>query len=401
MDPFAAIPGRRLGLWVLVGLLLSGSAARAYSFSDDLEVYGYLQSWVTLFEQMEEADALFQHPSGDVATTQTSGFSLHQVRGGMDYRVLDGRLGFSLLLKAERNPAILNAYASVQITEWLRFRLGQFKIPTTYAGMILSRDMDFIQRTQLAAYCADYALSRTVHPSSLFYNNASHYRDMGLGVDGELPIGIGSFRFFLMVGNGLGANLYIGGGSERQFILTNLPQFFSGGRLELADLFGWFTLGGHASLNRHTNMVFNSGRVVYDLDRLSWSVDAQLRIPNTGLALAGMFAAGKLADDYDADGRVDLDYSGWDVRAIWGLSEVIAPHWRSHRIELTGRYESYESEWNEVGAGVEQTQLTLGMNYQFEEYAKVMLNYMVRWTDDPSAPDLADDAVLLSLQLSI
>lgn len=383
-----------------MGLLLA-TPAQAHEFSEDLQVYGYLQAWVTLYEQMQEADELFQHPSGDVATTQTSGFSLHQLRGGLDYRVWDGWLGFSLLLKVERNPGILNAFVSLNPAEWLRLRLGQFKVPTTYEGMILSRDLDFVQRSRLATRCVDWALSRTVHPSSLFYNNASYYRDMGLGADGRIPLGFGELRYFLMVGNGLGANLYIGGGTERQEILTNLPQFFYGGRLELADLFGWLTVGAHASYNRHTNMVFNSGRTVIDLKRLSWSVDGRLTIPGSGLRLAGMFAAGEVDDDYDADGNTDLRYSGWDVRAIWALSEVIAPGWTEHRIELTGRYEVYASEWNGVGAEVTQAQLTLGLNYLFADYARAMLNYMIRWTDDPTEPDLADDAVLLGLQLSI
>lgn len=377
----------------------------AHTFSENLEAYAYAQIWATLYEQLEEADQIHQFPSGDEGATSTTGLSLHQVRAGVDYTFAD-RFGLHLLLKLERNPALLNTFASFEVAHWLRIQVGQQKIPTTYEGLVLSRDLDFLQRSQLTRAAADYALSRTVHPSSLFFGNRSYYRDLGIALKGELKLGAGGLRYLGMIGNGLGANLFIGGASERQFILTNRPQFFYGLRFELFEWFDVVTVGGHVSYNRHDDMVFNSGRVVYDLERLSYSADLRVAVPTTGLRLAAMVGGGTVDDDYDDDGAVDLRYEGWDLRLIWSLGEAFAPllpgpRAAGHDLELAVRYDGYRSHWNGVGYRVSQQEVTVGVNYLYRSFVRVMLDAIWRRTDEPGMPDLADDGLLLGLQLAI
>jgi len=393
-------------LLIGIALVAVSPEAGAYSFSDDLEAYAYVQAWATLYEQLEEADAVHQFPSDDEGKTETTGLSLHQVRAGVDYLFADDLLGLNLLLKLERNPALLNAYAAFHVAPWLRIQVGQQKIPTTYEGLVLSRDLDFAHRSQLTRASADYALSRTVHSSSLFFGNRSYYRDLGVALRGDIDLGQGGLRYFAMAGNGLGANLFIGGASERQFILTNGPQLFYGLRLELYDWFDVVTVGAHASYNKHDDMVFNSGRVVYDLDRLCYSADLRLAVPRSGLRLAGLVGGGLVDDDYDDDGRVDLRYEGWDVRLVWSVGEAFeallpGSLTASHGLELAARYDWYRSEWNEVGSSVLQQEVTLGVSYLYRSYVRVMLDLISRHTDEPGLPDLADDGLLLSLQLAI
>ncbi|MFH1807554.1 MAG: hypothetical protein ABIJ09_02320 [Pseudomonadota bacterium] len=399
------VPVVRSTVLAVVAVILA-VPAQAYRFSDGLEAYAYAQVWATVYEQLEEADALHQFPSGDLGVTETTGLSVHQVRAGLDYLLIDDRVGLHVQLKLERNPALLNAFASFHVARCLRVQVGQQKIPTTYEGLVLSRDLDFAHRSQLTRVSADYALSRGVHTSSLFYGNRSYYRDLGVALKGDVDLGHGGFRYFAMAGNGLGANLYIGGSSERQYILTNGPQLFYGLRLELYDWFDVVTVGAHASLNKHDNMVFNSGRVVYDLDRLSYSADLRLRIPVLGLRLAGLAGGGRIDDDYDNDGRADLLYEGWDLRLLWSVRDSLgtllpASLTADHDLQLAARYDWYQSQWNEVGSLVSQQEITVGVNYLYKDLVRLMLDAIWRQTDEPGLPDLADDGVLLSLQISI
>ncbi len=385
-----------------LALLLAASEAGAHSFGDELEVYAYAQTWLTLVEQLEEADEVYQFPSGDRGVTATTGWSLHRLRAGIEYFFVPGRLGLNLLLKLERNPAVLNAFATFRVADWLRIRVGQQKIPTTWEGLVLSRDLDFMRRSLLARASADYALSRTVHPSSLFFNNRSFLRDLGVAVRGDIDLELGGLRYFAMVGNGLGANLYIGGASEAQFILTNAPQFFYGLRLELFDLLDTVTAGGHVSVNRHDDMVFGSGRVVYDLDRLSWSADLRVHLRALGLRLAATHGRGRVDDDFDDDGNVDFRFQGWEVRLLWSLSEAFATLLpEEHNLELGARYDWLRSRWNGAGSRVRRREVTAGVNYAYRSYVRVMLDGVFRRTRDPGLPDLDDDGLLLSLQVAI
>jgi len=146
--------------------------------------------------------------------------------------------------------------------------------------------------------------------------------------------------------------------------------------------------------------------VVYDLDRLTYSADLRVKVPVTGLRVAGMVGGGRVDDDYDDDGRVDLRFVGWDVRLIWSLGEAFGSSLsgsfgREHDVQLTGRYDWYQSEWNGVGDEVEQKEITLGVNYLYRSFVRVMLDAILRRTDEPGMPDLADDGLLLSFQIAI
>lgn len=76
--------------------------------------------------------------------------------------------------------------------------------------------VDFILRSQMASAASDYALSRTTYASSLFYGNLSQLRGLDVAAKGEVAVGPAPFRYCGMVGNGMGANLYIGGQSGRE-----------------------------------------------------------------------------------------------------------------------------------------------------------------------------------------
>ncbi len=386
--------------------ILAPRAAGAYEFNRTIEVFVYVSAWVTVYEQMEEASGLVQYPSGNEAAASASGFSLSRLRVGLRLTLLKGWLQLKAQVKLERDPAVMDIFLQLNIRPWIRFKLGQFIVPGAYENMIDNRSLDFIQRTHLARNLVDWSLSRTPHVSSLFHGNRSYRRDFGLAMAGDIDIRRGFIRTIIMVGNGLGNNLYIGGSTNKEFIVTNLPQFFYGIRLELADLFDVLTVGGHFTYNEHDNIVLNSGRTVYDLNRISGSGDVRVKIPRTGLRAAGMFGYGEVREDFDRDGHGDLTYYGWEAKILWSLTGLAAGRTdcgfcEKNSIELGGRYENYTTEFNGSGVRVEQNDWTIGLNYEYIQYLKVQVNYVLRRTTDPSFPDLDDDILFVNVQFSI
>jgi hypothetical protein len=387
-------------------LLLSYSAqpAAAYEIDDRVTIFGVLQSWVTIHEQMEDAKGLFQYPPDkDEAVDSASGFSIHRVRLGGDYWLIPKRLQLNGQIKFEKPVGLLDINLRLRIADWLNLRIGQFKTPGSYEAMQSAYGLDFVLRTTLATLMSDYSLSRTVHASSHFAGTRAYFRDAGIGLFGDIDIVIGSVRYFGMIGNGLGNNLFIGGETKREFIITNGWQFLYAGRLELADLFDIVTIGGHASYNKHDNMVLNSGRKVLDLDRTSWSADARIHIPFAFLDLAGVYGAGEIHEDYDRDKRGDLDYSGWEVRALWDLSAFLGQFvpgsfLAANRFGIGCRFDRFDRAVNHANEHTIQDNWTAGINYGYKDVARFQLNYIWRKTRHPVDPDLADNVLLLNIQ---
>ncbi len=378
----------------------------AGDFRGTAEPYGQIQTWATLYEQMEETDELYQFPSGDPAAQVASGFSLARVRAGVRLGLLDGLLQMVLSMRLERGPAVLDAFGAVRLHDAFGIAVGQQKIPGPWENLVASRNLDFILRPIISESISDYSLSRTTYPSSLFYGIHSYLRDLGIAVFGDVRTGPGRLRYRLMLGNGLGANKFIGGGTSKEYIISNAGQFFLGARIEAADFFDVVTLGGHVTWNRHDDMVFNSGRTVYDLNRLTWSGDLRISIPRTGIRIGGLYGGGLIDDDYDDDGRTDVRFHGWKCRLVLRLNDPISaamgsPFLPDHVIEIGGRFEQYVYEWNESGSRIIRSVWTIGASWRFRTYASLVLNYMIRKTEDPSLRDLDDDALLLQVQFSI
>ncbi len=376
--------------------------AGAYEFNDQAEAFGYAQFWFTLYEQMEEARELYQNPSRDSAATSASGLSINRARLGARLRLLEGRLRFYVQLKLERDPSLLDLLLSWRPARWCELGNGQQKIPSTYENLILSHQLDFIQRSLFSRNVADFSLSRTTFASSLFYGVRSNLRDLGLSLKGRVDLGPLELSYLTMLGNGLGANLFIGGGTNKEFIITNPGDFFYGARLELS-LPEVATLGGHINHNHHDNMVYNSGRVVFDLDRLSASGDLQITIPRTGLRLGGLYGWGEIDDDFDHDGRTDLAYWGGEARILWLLNPLLQRiSWtgflQRHQFGMGARYDNFSSTWNGSGSTVEQHTFTFGATYRYDPTIKVQLEFLLKRTDDPDQRDLDDNVLLLSVQ---
>lgn len=342
--------------------------------------------WLTIFEQSE--NGLKQTGTLDKGTEITSGFNFTRGRVAFNYRYLPHNLLLRLQIRLEERVDILDGYVGWEPKKWFRVYLGQMKVPSTYEALTSGSSLDFISRSSLSKSISDWSLSRASYYGS-FYGNLSYYRDLGLAIKGTLALKERAdfFKYFLMISNGLGQGLYIGGRESKEYIYTNdVGDFFYGLRLELSP-FKFFQFGGHISHNKHDNMVFNDERTVFDLKRQSWSVDLRFDLPHT--RITGMYGGGLIDDDFFHSGKKNLEYSGWEAAVIFSL-------WKE-RLELGARYDAYITESHESGNEIEQNNLTLGANLQFFNKLRIMLNYIFKDTVNDIEPDLDDDILYMSV----
>jgi len=366
-------------------------------------VFANLQTWLTVWEQDEAAAALTQVPSGDLAADTTTGFSIQRARVGAEGSFFDDLFGLRIQIKLEQSVELLDAYARLTPAKWFELRVGQFKTPTTYENLTDDQTLDFVSRTLISAAIADYSLSRTYYTATQLSGVRAQQRDLGISAVGQIDLGPVPLRYRLMLGNGLGANQWIGGSSGKQVVLTNPPQFYYGARLELEPAPGFVTLGGHASYNKHDNMALGGARMVVDLFRTSWSADVRLSVPAAGLRVTGLYGGGKILEDFYGDGKDDLHYHGWEGKIMWRLTEPLRAwtgwSWlHDHALELGFRYDGLMTETDESGMPTWQRNYTFGLAYLWRDYIKVQTDFIVRRTADPAQPDLADDGLILCVQ---
>jgi hypothetical protein len=397
---------QRTVLTLLAALALWPASAGAMEVNEHLDVFGYAQIWLTVVEQMEDARGLFQHPSGDGAVDTATGFRLHKARVGLTADFAGDVLHADVLFKLEGAPGILDLAIRITPLPWLTILVGQFRIPSTSENLVSDRHLPFVLRTGLSDTLADYSLSRTNYSSSLLAGNRSYRRDLGVGLKAGHEGERFAIRAFAMIGNGLGANLFISGQTARGFLVTNRPQFFYAARVEMEPLREVILVGGHVSWNKHDDVVFNSGRAVFDLHRLSASGDLEIRVAEIGLRGGGVGGWGAVLEDDNGDDRVDYRYFGGSGWVSWNLMPMLrrasAGRWsRHHHLSFGYRYERLTTQVDEAGFLTHQDDHTFGLSWQYREWVKLQLEVVHRVSDVPYEHDLDDDLVLLSALFSL
>lgn len=348
------------------------------------EIHGYVQTWWTVREELE--NGVRQAGSEDMAAQTTGGFSLRRARLSVADTLGSSRLRYRLEILLEENARLTDCYLAGRLVPGWELIVGQQKIPSTYESLQSSATLDFVERSLLSERIADWSLSRTPYISP-YMGNRALLRDTGLG----LRAAIGPVRCFAMAGNGLGANLFIGGKQRKEFLYGNAPtDLFYGLRVD-AEVRPGLTVGGHATWNRHDNSLFNDTKTVIDLHRWSWSVDLGWVLPQ-GVVLHGMYAAGAVDDDYYRDRRTNYEYQGYELKALaWLVPD---------RVQAGLRFDRYEDEFNQAGNRVVERHWTAGVNAPLGPGSRLQLNYVWKDIDEPYVPDLDDDLLLLSAQLT-
>lgn len=376
-----ALGGARGG--ALGGLAAPARAAQPAD-ATAVELHGYAQLWWTVYEGAE--NGLRQPVTQEAAADHASGFLLRRARANGDFRVagVRGRLGVRL----EGSPiALLDAYAIVPLRgEVAELWAGQMKIPSTYEIETPSETLDFATLGRFSEVATDYALSRSPALASRLTGIRSCDRDLGVGVKGAVT----TLRYFFMVGNGLGANRFIGGPSTRKEIYANaFGAYFYAARLAWRPL-PMIELGGHASWNDHPNAVLDDRRTVLDIRRASASADVHAALAGR-FELTAMYGAGRVEDDIDNDGRTDYRYRGWEAKLI----AQILPR----RLRAGLRYDAFAEESYDNGAEDILHTGTIGAAWFPRAGLRLQAEYQRNELESDTNPDRDDDLFLLTGQI--
>jgi hypothetical protein len=336
-----------------------------------------------------------------MAAQEASGFQIHRARISSELRLAGTDLRGQLELRLERNPGLLDAWlAWAPWNEAVEVRAGQMKIPSTYEVGTSSAELDFPTRSQFSSKVANWSLSKAANLTSPFLGLLTYNRDLGISLRAERY----GCRAFFMVGNGLGANQYVGGQAWNQYIDGNaFGAFFYGIRLSvdplpaLGILPGGFPvrsvrLGGHASWNHHPELILGDGRTVLDLFRRSWSLDLHIDLLGC-VRLTGMTGAGYIEDDANVDDKTDYQYRGWELKVVG----VILPG----RLEVGFRYDVYWDEKSESGDEKYRYHYTAGLTFLHGRRVRVQAAYTWKVLDSLTDPDIRDDVFILALQLRV
>jgi hypothetical protein len=291
-------------------------------------------------------------------------------------------------LRLEGSPvALLDAYAVLPLRgELAELWAGQMKVPSTHEVDTPSEALDFGTPGGFSSVAADYALARSPSLASRLTGVRTYDRDLGVGVKGSAA----PLSYFVMVGNGLGANRFVGGPGARQEVYANsFGAHFYGARLSLRPLPA-IEIGGHASWNDHPNAVLDDKRTVLDIRRASASVDLRVA-PVERIAFVAMYGAGRVEDDIDYDGRADYRYRGWEAK----LTAWVAPR----RLRAGVRYDAFGEESYENGAEDILHAATAGLSWFPGEGLRLQAEVRRNILESDANPDLDDDLVLVTGQV--
>jgi len=386
---------------MLIAAAFPFSTAADEGRSPSLDMEATASFWWTIHEQVQ--NGLIQQGSGDRAADHASGFAFRHGRIAFILGSSGGDLELLLRIRLEERTDIVDFYGGWIPSHIFRIYIGQMKIPSTAEVLTPYNDLDFASRSTFGRKVGDYSLTRTPYISSVMAAR-SYDRDLGLAIKGSWP---GDrqrsnrqpgnrqpdgrpweVRWFLMAGNGMGANRYIGGRENEEFLYTNsLGNLYYGGRLEITPVH-LVTAGIHASSNEHNDIALGDRGPVMDIDRKVWSADIAVGHPRSP-RIYGFYGEGEMADYFDAQQYL-FDYSGWGLQAVWPML--------SGRLELALRFDRFVSESGRDGNETTRDDWTAGINFSPLENLRLQLNYVSKNAVNEFESDIDDDILYLNFQ---
>lgn len=372
-------------LLIMVLVPFSASAEDEGS-SPTLDIEATASFWWTIYEQVQ--NGLTQQGSGDSADDYASGFAFRHGRIAFIFGSPKGDLQLLLRLRLEERTDIVDFYGGWLPSPLFRLYIGQMKIPSTAEVLTAYNDLDFASRSTFGRKVGDYSMTRTPYISSVMAAK-SYDRDLGLAIKGSWPPDRHwETRWFLMAGNGMGANRYIGGRENEEFLYTNsMGDMYFGGRLEISPI-QWMTAGMHASSNKHDDISLGDRGPVMDIDRKAWSADIAVGHPHAP-RMYGFYGTGEMEDYFDAQQYL-YDYSGWGLQGVWPFLDG--------RLELALRFDRFASESGRDGTEMVQDDWTAGINWSPLENLRIQLNYVTKDATSEFESDIDDDILYMNFQ---
>jgi len=253
-------------------------------------------------------------------------------------------------------PKVLDAYAGFKPYSFLKIQGGQFKLPISAENLMASHKMEFIDRAQVVE--AMTSRSRDILGS----NNG---RDVGVMAYGSLLKHNERFlaEYSMGIFNGQGANI-----TDK-----NEAKDFCG-RLLLHPIAG-LDIGG-SYYNGYDYMIVkpDTGNFI----RIRYAGEAAWSFKR--IILRGEYISGD-------DGPVKKE--GFNIQAIWSVIPK--------KLQLLARYDQFEPNKHK-GQDISVWYVS-GINFYFNDYAKVGLNYSYRTEEGGKDMMVSND--LMSVQVQI
>lgn len=245
----------------------------------DLRMGGYMQTWLIANDYTESV----------TDTTENWGFRIRRARVTGSARINDQLSATTWIEFAGSNPTLLDFYVDYSPSSVLTLRFGQFMPPgqTFNTNRLPSSQLIFHERP----------LMPTSLSSIMGYDA---FRDIGVMAYGT----VGRVWYGLHAGNGHGRFRQAGTHITNRTFGSGLY----GARID-AEVINGLTLGGHASINKQSDVI-SSGSAPYDIDRRSVS----FRLKTDGLGLEQIFTEAEYALGSRDDDQ-EFDFSGWYAQA--------------------------------------------------------------------------------------
>ena len=259
----------------------------------------------------------------------TDGFDIRRAR--LDLKgALTNHWDYELYIEFAGSPQLLDAYTSYKFGDYLKFTVGQFKIPFSYESLVADSQLEFIDRSQ-----AEESLN--ARAKDVLGNQNG--RDVGAQVNGSL-LKVNKHYLF-----------------DYTFAVLNGNGIDRADNNQEKDVVGRFTVHPIANLSLSYN--FYHGRDVFGA-----STATQLR-NRQGVDARYIYKRLSLTAEYDkgTDGTIKRD--GWYAQSAY----FILPQ----KLQLAVKYDTYDP--NKEIATDRSTWYIGGVNYYFNNWTRLYVNY--------------------------
>ncbi|WP_259069605.1 OprO/OprP family phosphate-selective porin [Mucilaginibacter sp. X4EP1] len=260
-------------------------------------------------------------------------FLLHRARLDVKGDINDN-WNYEVYTEFAGTTKLLDAYTTYKIADYLKFTAGQFKIPFSLESLIADSQLDFIDRSQVVNALA-------ARSTDVIGNQNG--RDIGIQINGSFAKVDGRYLFDYTLGvfNGAGYDVTTDNNSHK-------------------DIAGRFSV--HPINNLIVSADFYDGQGNYGTPAKNYlrnrgGFDARYVIG--GLALQAEY-------DKGTDGIIKRD--GWYGQATY----FVLPN----RLQLAAKYDTYDP--NEISKNVKTNDYTGGVNFFFNNWARLAVDYVDR-----------------------
>ena len=338
-----------------------------------------------------------------------STFLIRRARVGLRGNLMpeDSHVNYFLLLEAGENGITQNSGGRIKLTDasvtlnylpGARIRLGQFKYPGAEEGLMAIQSYDYINYSNATNILLQERFFDSDGSVSNLDENAPNgsvgaFRDIGVQLFDGYMVGNWEHSYAVMLGNGNGILRGDDNSAKDVYLYWASERVFAGKGPRRQ---GWKLLAWHQQGER--TLASGVTQTDTDYDRTRWGVGTTLRKDRYRAAAEYIKADGMIFNGSDG-GAVPgtLNMAGTAVASWNMLPNDKADGWYMDigyrllpALELDLRYDTLNRATQTAAEERQFTTWTLGMQYDFTENTRLMVNYEFR---DAEAPQLADSDV--------